>query len=56
MRRDESIQEDHVYVVVGEKPVRTAAKKRFAMITRSIKAWDMITADAVKKSFVKALK
>ncbi|RHY38061.1 hypothetical protein DYB38_002975 [Aphanomyces astaci] len=38
-----------------EVPVRTAPEKRLAMIKRSIKAWEMITNDAVKKSFVKAL-
>ncbi len=38
-----------------ETPVRTAAEKRLAMIERSIKAWDMITLEAVQRSFVKAI-
>ncbi|RHY55266.1 hypothetical protein DYB30_008128 [Aphanomyces astaci] len=38
-----------------ETPVVTAGEKRLAMIKRSIKAWDRISADAIKKSFVKAI-
>ncbi|KAF0717935.1 Aste57867_1997 [Aphanomyces stellatus] len=38
-----------------ETPVVTAAEKRMKMIQRTIKAWDSISEETVRKSFVKAL-
>ncbi|ETV64253.1 hypothetical protein H257_18834 [Aphanomyces astaci] len=40
---------------LDEAPVTSAADKRRAMILRSIKAWEMISSDAIQKSFQKAI-
>ncbi|KAF0739538.1 hypothetical protein Ae201684_004720 [Aphanomyces euteiches] len=38
-----------------EEPVTTAAEKRMNMIKRTIKAWESLSAETVRKSFTKAL-